>query len=181
MTWTNDPDHVSIQFSAKHMLVATVRGHFNEYEVDAFIDEQELTNSRATFTIHAASLESRNRERDAHLRSADFLDVENHPVITFVSRSIEERGKNNFRIHGDLTIRGVTRPVSFDTEVHGPFVDPWGTERISLTANGKVNRKDFGLTWNMALEAGGVMVGEEVKLSLEAELVKVPEPALAAV
>jgi polyisoprenoid-binding protein YceI len=181
MTWTTDPDHVTIQFAAKHMIVATVRGHFADYAIDLDIDSENLTNSGATVTIQAASLETRNEDRNAHLRSADFFDVENYPVITFVSRSIEQRGKTDFRIHGDLTIRDVTRPITFEADVIGPFVDPWGGERISLSATSKVNRKAFGLTWNLALEAGGVMVGDEVKLSLEAELVKVPEPALAAV
>ncbi len=181
MTWTLDPSHATLGFAVKHMVVTTVRGQFNEYQINADIDSDYLANSRATITIQANSLETRNSDRDGHLRSADFFDVENHPVITFDSRAIEQKGKSDYRITGDLTIRGITRTIVLDAEIHGPFTDPWGGNRLSLSANGKVNRKDFGLTWNAALETGGFMVGDEVKLSLEAELVKVAEPALAAV
>ncbi len=181
MTWNLDPSHAALGFAVKHMVVTTVRGQFNEYAINADIDPENLANSRATITIHANSLETRNNDRDAHLRSADFFDVENHPIITFVSGPIEQKGTSDYRITGDLTIRGTTRQIVLDAEVHGPFTDPWGGQRLSLSANGRVNRKDFGLTWNTALEAGGFVVGDDVKLSLEAELVKVAEPALAAV
>lgn len=172
MPWTLDPTHSSIQFAVKHMVISTARGAFKEYDIEAEVDPVDFAASNATVTIKAESLDTNNDDRDAHLRSADFFDVENHPNITFVTRKIERKRGDDYRILGDLTIRGITKEVALEGEVSGPQQDPWGNQRIGLSANGKLNRKEFGLNWNVALEAGGLLVGEDVKLSIEAELVK---------
>ncbi len=179
MTWNLDPVHSSLQFAVKHMVISTVRGGFREYAVEAEIDEADVTRSRGIVRIQAASVDTGNADRDAHLRSADFFDAESHPEIVFVTRGIERRGGDDYRLTGDLTIRGVTRPITLDAEIRGPVKDPWGGTRMGLSASGKLNRKEFGLNWNAALEAGGLVVGDEVKLSIEAELVKAAAPATA--
>jgi polyisoprenoid-binding protein YceI len=171
MTWQLDPTHTRIEFSAKHMVVAKVRGTFNSYDLDATIDEANLANSQATLFIDVASLDSGVADRDAHLKSADFFDAENHPKITFATKRIEPKGDGEYRFVGDLTIRGVTKQVELEGEAHGPFQDPWGGKRIALSAEAKVNRKDFGLTWNVPLGGDGVLVSDKVTLSIEAELV----------
>ena len=154
------------------MVIASVKGRFATFEVDATVDESNLANSSATVRIDATSIDTREGQRDTHLRSADFLDVENHPQISFTSKKIEPRGGSDYRIVGDLTIRGVTREVTLDGEANGPVKDPWGGTRIGLSAQGKVNRKEWGLTYNAVLEAGGFVVGDEVKLAIDLELVK---------
>lgn len=171
-TWTLDPVHSSIEFSAKHMVITTVKGRFNKFEVSVNLDEAEPERSSVEARIDAASLDTRNEMRDADLRSPDFLDVEKHPYITFISKRIERRGEGRYVLVGDLTIRGVTREVALDTEFSGFVKDPWGNQRAGFAAETTLNRKDFGLTWNMALETGGLLVGDTVKVSIEAELVK---------
>lgn len=172
MIWTLDPAHSSIQFAVKHMVIATARGTFKDYDIAADVDPANFAAANATVTIKAQSLDTNNSDRDAHLRSPDFFDVENHPNITFITKKIEPRGGQDYRIVGDLTIRGITKEVALDGEVSGPAKDPWGNQRLGLSANGKLNRKEFGLNWNVALEAGGFLVGEDVKLNIEAELVQ---------
>lgn len=172
MTWQLDPSHSSIEFAVKHMVLATAKGTFKDYDVTADVDPTNLAASTATVTIDAASLDTNNNDRDTHLRSADFFDVENHPHITFVTKKIEQRKGDDYQITGDLTIRGITKEVTLDGELNGPAKDPWGNQRVGLSANGKINRKAFGLNWNVALEAGGFLVGEDVKLNIEAQLVQ---------
>lgn len=172
MTWNLDLSHSSVEFAVKHMVISSTKGRFAKYEVDANVDEQNLANSSATVRIDAASVDSRDEKRDAHLRSADFFDAENHPYITFTTKRLEPKGGDDYKLIGDLTIRGITREVSLNGEVTGPVKDPWGGTRFGISAQGKVNRKDFGLTWNGVLEAGGLLVGDDVKLSIETELVK---------
>lgn len=172
MTWNLDPTHSSIQFAVKHMVISTARGTFRDFDIDAEVDPENFAASNATVTIKAESLDTNNDDRDTHLRSNDFFDVENHPNITFITKKIEPRGGQDYRIVGDLTIRGITKEVALQGEVNGPAVDPWGNQRLGLSANGKVNRKDFGLNWNVALEAGGFLVSDDVKLNIEAELVQ---------
>ena len=172
--WAIDRAHSSIGFEARHMLVTRVRGQFKEFEAELNIDEQDLTKSSAVITIKAASIDTNEPQRDAHLRSADFFDVEKYPTIRFATKRIEKVGDNRYRIVGDLTIKDVTREVAFDAEVFGPAKNPWGMEVISVSAEAKIDRKEFGLTWNAALEFGGWLVGDEVKLIFEAELVKQP-------
>lgn len=172
MPWQVDPSHSSIEFSAKHMLVASVKGRFDEFAVEADIDPENISSSKAVIHIQASSLDTRDGQRDAHLRSPDFLDVESHPEITFATKRIEPKGKGDFAIVGDLTIRGTSREVAFEGEINGPATNPWGKRVVSLSAEAKVNRKEWGLNWNAALEAGGFLVGDTVKLSIDAELVE---------
>ena len=172
MTWNVDPSHSSVEFAVKHMVISSTKGQFGNYEVEAEVDETNLANSSATVRIDASSINTRDEKRDAHLRSEDFFNVDQYPDIVFVSKRLEPRGGDDYKIVGDLTIRGVTREVALDGEVSGPVKDPWGNQRLGLSAKGKVNRKEFGLTWNAALETGGVLVGDDVKLNIETELVK---------
>jgi polyisoprenoid-binding protein YceI len=170
-TYNLEPSHSSLEFEVKHMLIAKTKGRFHDYTVNAEIDEQDFANSSATVVIEAATIDTRQSDRDGHLRSADFLDVEAHPQLTFVSRTIEP-AKGDWKITGDLTIRGVTRELTLDAEVSGPVKDPWGGTRIGVSASGKVNRKDYGMVWNAALDAGGFVLADDVKLNIEVELLK---------
>jgi polyisoprenoid-binding protein YceI len=169
-TWTIDPSHSNIEFVAKHMMITTVKGRFAEFTGTVVADEARLADSSVEVTMQAASLDTRSEQRDAHLRSPDFLDVENYPEVTF--RSTALRGsKESFELTGDLTIRGVTRPITLDVTFEGDGKDPWGGTRASFSAKGKFDRRDFGLTWNVALEAGGILVSNEVKINIEAQVV----------
>jgi polyisoprenoid-binding protein YceI len=171
-TWTVDADHSQVGFSVRHMMISNVRGRFASFEVDLELDEADATRSRVTARIDAASIDTRSEQRDGHLRSADFFDVENHPHIVFESRSVEPLGEGRFDVRGDLTIRGVTRPVTVSVREEGRGQDPWGGHRVAYTAEARIDRKDFGLTWNQALEAGGVLVSDEVKITLELQAVR---------
>lgn len=166
-TWTFDPVHSAVEFSAKHMMITTVKGRFNELDVNLNLDDKNLTNSSVEVAIGAASLTTNEPNRDNHLRSADFLDVENHPTITFKSKRIVHVDGNDYRIVGDLTIRGVTREVTLDTTLEGRGTNPYGRTIIAFSAKTAINRKDFGLQWNVALETGGVLVGDTVKIGIE--------------
>jgi polyisoprenoid-binding protein YceI len=168
-TWTADPAHTDIQFSAKHMMVTTVRGTFTAVEGAVRLDEENPSRSSGSFTVQAASLSSGVEQRDGHLRSADFFDVEQYPEITFASTSIEPRGGNAFAVTGDLTIRGTTRPVTFDVEFLGTYQGFQG-RRAGFHAVTKINREDWGLTWNVGLEAGGWLVGKEIRLEIDLAL-----------
>ena len=169
-TWTIDPAHSTIEFVAKHMMITTVKGRFTELEGTIVADEENLVDSSVEVTMQAASIDTRNEQRDGHLRSPDFLDVENYPEVTFRSTDISGT-KDEFKLTGDLTIRGVTRPITLDVEFGGEGKDPWGGTRASFSAHGKFDRRDFGLTWNVALETGGILVSNEVKINIEAQVV----------
>jgi len=168
-TYAVEPTHSSVEFAVKHMLIATTRGRFQDFQVTAEVDESNFANSSATVRLQAASIDTRQPDRDAHLRSADFLDAETHPELTFVTRRIEPKG-GDWRVIGDLTVRGVSREVVLDGEVSGPITDPWGGTRIGVSLSGKVNRKEFGMVWNAALDAGGFVLADDVKLAIEVEL-----------
>ncbi len=170
--WVFDSMHSSAEFAIKHMMFMTVRGRSSKIEADIAFDESQPERSSLDARIGVASIDTREPGRDAHLLSADFFDAEKYPVITFKSRRIEPHKGGRYAIVGDLTIRDITREVVFDTEFGGIAMDPWGNQRAGFSAEASINRKDFGLTWNVALETGGVVVGETVKVSLEAELVK---------
>jgi polyisoprenoid-binding protein YceI len=172
MIWNLDPAHSSVEFAVKHMIISSTKGRFQRYNVEATIDEANLANSQALVTIEADSIDTRDEKRDGHLRSADFFDTESFPKITFQTKRLEPKGGDDFKIVGDLTIRGVTKEVALDGEVSGPVKDPWGGTRVGLSAHTKVNRKEWGLNWNSALEAGGFLIGEDVRLNIETELVK---------
>jgi polyisoprenoid-binding protein YceI len=172
-TWNLDASHSSASFAVKHMMIANVRGEFNQLEGSLRFDPEHVAQSSVEITIKTDSISTRDEKRDAHLRSADFFDIETYPEMTFRSTKFEKNGNGELLVTGDLTIRDTTRKVVLT--VDGPtdeLVDPWGGRRIGFSGTTKINRKDFGLHWNVALEAGGVLVGEEVKLSFDAEFVK---------
>jgi polyisoprenoid-binding protein YceI len=171
-SYTVDPTHSRIGFVARHAMVTKVRGSFNEFAGAGSFDAENPANSSLSLTIQAASIDTRNADRDAHLRSNDFFDMEQYPEITFVSTSVVPVDDEQYRVTGDLSIKGVTRPVTFDVELAGSAVDPYGNLRIGLEGSTTVNRKDFGITWNAALDAGGVLVSEKVVLEFEVSAVK---------
>ncbi len=171
-TWKIDPAHSHVEFGVKHMMITTVKGRFAGVDGTVLMDESNLANAEVDVRIDASTIDTREPQRDAHLRSADFFDVEKFPHITFKSRRITDRSGQRFTLDGDLTIHGVTREVTLDVTEEGRGKDPWGGERAGFTASTKINRKDFGLHWNQTLETGGILVGEDVKISLELELVK---------
>lgn len=172
--WTLDPAHSQVEFSVKHMMFTTVRGEFAEVEGKVRMDPDGSEPAFVRVEIATPSIDTRNEDRDGHLRSADFLDVENHPVMSFESRRVvgdpTETGKS-FEIVGDLTIRGTTREVVLNARFEGTGADPWGGTRAGFSAETTIDRRDFGLTWNQALETGGVLVGQEVKIRLEVQAV----------
>jgi polyisoprenoid-binding protein YceI len=171
-TWKVDPSHTLIEFGVKHMMVTTVKGRFTDVEGTITVDEENPANSSAAITIDAASITTGNEQRDAHLRSTDFLDVERFPDITFTTTRVEPTSRTTFDVTGDLTIRGATREVTLAVELNGRGVSPFGQEVAGLSAGTKLNRSDFGLNWNVALEAGGVLVGPTAKVEIELEAVR---------
>lgn len=175
MFWQLDTAHSQITFSVRHMMIAKVRGTFEKFEGDFNLNEENPAESRLSVRIDASSINTRNSQRDAHLRSPDFLDVENHPHLTFTSTSVEVLDGNKAILQGDLTIRGITRPVSMDVEFIGSAKSPWGTTSYGFNGLTTINRKDWNLTWNQALETGGMLVGDEITIDIELELVKVAE------
>jgi polyisoprenoid-binding protein YceI len=169
-TYGIDKTHSDATFSVRHLL-SKVRGRFSDFEGTIAFDEQHPEQSSVEISIHAASIDTSVADRDAHLRSADFFDVERFSTLTFRSGAIAATGKDEFRVAGDLTIHGVTRPVSLAVEYLGKARDPWGNERIAFEAQTTINRKDYGLNWNAALETGGVLVGDEVTITLSLQAV----------
>ena len=170
--WALDPAHSAVQFSAKHMMITTVRGRFNKFDVKLNLDENNPTNSSVEVTIEATTLDTGELKRDNHLRSGDFLEVEKYPTITFKSKRVERVADDHYRVIGDLTIRGTTREVALDTSFEGRGVNPWGKEIYAFEAKTAINRKDWGLNWNVALEAGGVLVSEAVKIEIQLQAAK---------
>lgn len=172
ITYEIDPAHTSVTFSVRHMMVSNVKGEFRKTSAIVKYDPDNPANSSVDATIDASSIATRDDQRDAHLKSADFLDVANFPTITFRSTKIQPDAGGG-KITGNLTIHGVTREITLDVEGPTPEIkDPWGKQRIGASATGKLSRKDFGLVWNASLETGGVLVGDEVKISIEMEIVR---------
>ncbi len=172
-TWNLDPVHSVAEFKVKHMMISNVKGQFAALKGVLALDETALTNSHVEASIDAASINTRDPQRDAHLKSADFFDVEKFPTLSFTSTRISRVGDGELAVAGNLTIHGVTRNVVFTVEgPTAPARDPWGNIRRGLSATTKINRKDFGLTWNAALEAGGILVGDEVTITLDVQFVK---------
>jgi polyisoprenoid-binding protein YceI len=180
MSWTVDPNHTQVEFSAKHMGIMTVKGHITGVHATIDFDENDFTASSVAASIDPTTLTTNDERRDAHLKSPDFLNVEQFPSITFTSTRIERAAHDRYTMTGDLTIRGVTRPVSLDVVYSGQAKDPMGNMHAGFSAYTTINRKDWGLNWNMALETGGLLVGEDVKLALEVEAVKAAKVAATA-
>lgn len=178
MAWDIDTSHSTIEFTAKHMMVTNVRGRFNSFSGDAHLDEANPANSKVDVTIDLASLTTGNDGRDGHLRSADFFDVEHYSTATFHSTSVEPLSQDHLRIVGDLTIHGVTKPVTLDVNVEGKVKDMQGRDRYGFTATTSFSRKEFGLEWNVALESGGWLVSDKINISIDAQVIApAEEPA----
>lgn len=172
-TWNIDPDHSSIGFKVRHLMVTNVRGSFDKHTGVVEINDTDITKSKVTVTIDTASINTNVQKRDEHLRSADFFDVAKYPTMTFVSKKVAKAGADKLKVTGDLTLHGITREVVLDVEgLSKESKDPWGNIRSGAVATAKINRKDFGLVWNKALETGGVAVGEEIAIHLEIEMIK---------
>lgn len=179
MAWKIDESHSSIEFTVKHMMITKVRGSFSDFDGTISIDPQNLAASTAEGSVRTASINTRDEKRDAHLRGEDFFDVENHPAMTFRTTAVQRVAEDQYRVTGDLTIKGNSREVTWDVTDEGQAQDPWGGTRRALSARTTINRKNFDLTWNVALETGGFLVGDDIKINAELQLVEVPEQALA--
>jgi polyisoprenoid-binding protein YceI len=177
VTWQIDPAHSHVEFAVKHLMISTVKGRFGDVEGSVTVEHDDPTSAQIEVTIAAGSIDTRVEKRDDHLRSEDFLHAERFPSLRFRSTGVERNGDDELRVKGDLTIRDVTREVVLEVEELGRAQDPWGGERAAFTATTKIERKDFGLTWNQALETGGVLVGDQVRISIDAQLVLQSEQA----
>jgi polyisoprenoid-binding protein YceI len=171
-TWSVDPSHSEVTFKVKHMMIANVTGIMKEYEIHAETEGDDFRNAMIRFSGKTASISTGNDQRDAHLSSEEFFDVTKYPEITFQSTSLEKQEPGIYRLTGDLTIRGITKRIDLAVDFGGINKDPWGNTKAGFSITGKVNRKDFGLNWNAALEAGGVMVSEDVKIACEIEMIR---------
>lgn len=178
MKWTLDSSHSEINFTVRHMMISNVRGRFEKFDVNMTLDPNDPAGSQVVATIDAGSINTKDEKRDAHLRSPDFLNADAFPTMVFESRRVERVGSHNARVTGDLTIRDITHEVVLDVEYNGMSKSPWGTTSAGFSATTKINRKDWGLNWNVALESGGILVGDEVKVAIDIELVQVPEPVV---
>jgi len=170
--WVIDPTHSKIGFKVRHLMISNVLGNFKDFEGEIISDGNNFTNSSVKLSIKTASVDTEIADRDTHLKSTDFFDAEKFPVMTFNSTSMEDLGDDTFELKGLMKIKDVEKPVKLAVEFGGVMKDPWGNEKAGFSINGKINRKDFGLNWNAALEAGGVLVGEEVKIICDIELAK---------
>lgn len=176
-TYKIDPRHSSAQFAVTHLMISTVHGEFHAVNGTVILDDADVSKSSVNVTIDATTVDTREPDRDKHLRSADFFDVANHPTMTFVSTKVEPAASGKLKVSGDLTIRGVTKPVVLEVSVpKAPIKDPWGMQRTAVSGSTKINRQDFGVAWNKNLDSGGVVVGDDVDITLDVEMV-VPPPA----
>jgi polyisoprenoid-binding protein YceI len=169
-TWQIDPAHNNVEFAVRHLMISTVKGRFGKVEGTIEVDEERPETAKIDVAIDVGSIDTRQEQRDAHLRSPDFFDVANYPAMRFVSKRIEGDPRGSFKVIGDLTIRGTTREVTLDVASEGAGNDPWGNVRAGFSATTKIDRAAFGLTWNQALETGGVVVGNDIKVSIDAEV-----------
>lgn len=170
--WAVDVSHSAIDFSVKHMMIAKVKGSFHSFEAQITADPEDLTTADIAVQIDLSSVDTRNADRDAHLKSADFFDVENNPKLLFKATKIVGKGDGEYAVTGDVTLHGVTRPETFSVTFEGIGKDPWGNEKVGFSATGSLKRSDYGLTYNAALETGGVLIGDEVKIAIEFEAAK---------
>ncbi|MGN0003673.1 MAG: YceI family protein [Sphingobacterium composti] len=170
--WQLDTAHSELEFKVRHMMISTVKGQFKTFEVNVENESDDLTGAQVEVKIEVESIDTKNEQRDQHLKSSDFFDASTNPYILFKSTSISKEDDDEYKVKGDLTIKGITKPISLEVEFGGVAKDPWGNDKIGYTVSGKLNRTDFDLTWNAALETGGVMVSEEVKFSADLQFVK---------
>ncbi len=170
--WVLDPTHSELQFKVKHLMITTVTGSFGQFESEVTTEENDFSTAKISLKAALNTINTGNEQRDAHLKSDDFFSAEKFPYMTFESTSIEKKNEEEFTIHGDLTIRDVTKSVSLKAELGGIAKDPWGNLKAGFTVSGSINRKDFGLTWNAATETGGVLVSEDVRIAAEIQYVK---------
>jgi polyisoprenoid-binding protein YceI len=170
--WTLDPTHSEIVFKVKHLMITNVKGEFRKFSAEVDSNGSDFSKASINATIDASSIFTNEDGRDGHLKGVDFFDVENYPRLTFAGTAFKKVGDENYQLKGNLTIKGVTKEVTLDVEFGGINKDPWGNEKAGFSINGKINRKDWGLNWNAALETGGVLVSDEVKISAEVQLVK---------
>lgn len=170
--WILDPTHSELGFKIKHLMITNVSGSFKTFQAEAKTDGEDFSTARISLTADMASISTNNEGRDAHLRNADFFEVEKFPELTFTSTRMEEDGSDSYVLHGDLTLKGVTKPVQLNVEYSGVTRDPWGGERAGFAITGKIKRSDWGISFNSVLETGGVALGEEVKLLAEVQMVK---------
>jgi|SRR5436190_21045296 polyisoprenoid-binding protein YceI len=170
--WVIDPTHSEIGFKVRHLMISNVSGKFDQFEAEVETENEDFATAQIRATIKTASVNTSNLQRDEHLRNSDFFEVENHPDILFTSQKVEKIDNDNFVLHGNLTLKGITKQVKLQVEYSGFTKDPWGGERAGFVVTGKINRNDFGLSFNAALETGGVVLGDEVKIHSEIQLVK---------
>ncbi|MEI6312776.1 MAG: YceI family protein [Bacteroidota bacterium] len=170
--WALDPTHSEVGFKVKHMMFTNVSGKFKDIQVQVENEDDDFATSKIEFSTDIHSIDTNNSDRDNHLKSADFFDADKFAKMTFTSGKLEHVKDNSYKLHGDLTIKETTKPIALDVEYSGMMKDPWGNTKTAFSIEGKINRKDFGLTWNAPIEAGGVLVGEDVKLISEIQLVK---------
>jgi polyisoprenoid-binding protein YceI len=170
--WVLDPNHSEIQFKVKYLRITTVTGYFREFNATAESDDANFSNTKVSFEAKTASVDTNNADRDNHLRKADFFESDKYPVLKFESKEMKSAGDEKFKLSGDLTIKDVSNPITLDVEFGGINKDPWGNEKAGFSLSGKINRKDWGLNWNTALETGGVLVSDEVRIFCEIQFVK---------
>jgi len=167
--WVLDKSHSGITFSVRHMMITNVRGSFNDFDATVTADSDNLTAAEATITIDVNSINTKDEGRDGHLKSPDFFNVEQFPSLVFKKTALESKGGDDYKLTGDITIAGVTKSITLNTEIAGPAKDPWGNTKFGVVADGVINRSEFGLTWNAALETGGFLVGDAIKIHIELE------------
>ena len=180
--WALDPTHSELQFKVKQLMISTVTGQFNQFIATVDTEDNDFSKAKIDFTAEVDSISTNNTQRDAHLKNSDFFDAPNHPQIIFRSEKFEKVTGDDYRLHGDLTMRGITKPVTLDVEFGGVTVDPWGNTRAGFTVTGKINRQDFGVSFGAVTETGSILLGDEVKIMAGVQFVKqaVAEPALVA-
>ncbi|RYZ53721.1 MAG: polyisoprenoid-binding protein [Sphingobacteriales bacterium] len=171
-TWTIDTTHSEVQFKVKHMMISTVTGYFSSFNCTVTTEGDDFTSAKVEFTADLSSISTNNEQRDTHLKSEDFFDAANHPQVHFKGGKLEKQSDDKYTLHGDLTIRGTTKPVVLDVEFGGIAEDPWGNTRAGFTVDGRINRKDYGLHWSAVTEAGGIVVSDEVRLHVNAEFIR---------
>ena len=170
--WSMDPTHSEIQFKVKHLMISTVTGQFNKFNSFVEMENDDIKTAKVNFVADVNSISTNNDQRDAHLKASDFFDAENHPQLIFNGEKLEQINDENYKLYGTLTMRGISKKVTLDAEFGGTTTDPWGNTRMGFTVNGKINRKDFGVSFSMVSETGGLLLGEEVKINASAQFVK---------